>query len=201
MMKTELLLASNNEHKHQEFTRLFPHADIRTPREIGIEFAFEEDGETFLENAFGKAMTLFHAARRPVIADDSGLCVPALGGQPGVFSNRYGAGAGGLLLDAPRRNAYLLDRMEGLQDRAAFFVCCLVVVFEENRFLAAQETVDGLIAASPRGVNGFGYDPLFFLPGRGLTMAELSEEEKDLVSHRGKAARRIRALTEEQSWT
>jgi XTP/dITP diphosphohydrolase len=201
MMKTELLLASNNEHKHQEFLRLFPTAVVRTPRELGIAFAFEEDGETFLENAFGKAMTLFRAAKRPVIADDSGLCVPALGGQPGVLSNRYGAGAGGVLLDAPRRNAYLLDRMEGLQDRAAFFVCCLAFVFDENRFLVAQDTVEGLIAESPRGDNGFGYDPLFLLPDRGLTMAEISDEEKDLVSHRGRAARRIRALTEERSWT
>ena len=201
MTKPELLLASNNAHKHQEFLRLFPQAAVRIPRDIGVEFAFEEDGETFLENAFGKAMALFHAAKRPVIADDSGLCVPALGGQPGVFSSRYGAGADGVLLEAPRRNAYLLDRMEGMQDRAAYFVCCLVLVLEESRFLVVQETVEGEIAESPRGANGFGYDPLFLLPDRGLTMAELSEEEKDLVSHRGRAARRIRALAEEQSWT
>jgi XTP/dITP diphosphohydrolase len=200
-MKTELLLASNNAHKHQEFLRLFPQAAIQIPSEIGVSFAFEEDGETFLENAFGKAMALYRVAKRPVIADDSGLCVPALGGQPGVFSSRYGSSAGGVLLDAPRRNAYLLDRMEGLQARSAYFVCCLVIVFEESRFLAVQDTVDGEIAESPRGENGFGYDPLFLLPDRGLTMAELSEEEKDLVSHRGRAARRIRALAEESSWT
>ena len=85
MMETELLLASNNAHKHQEFIRLFAGTEILTPREIGVEFAFEEDGGTFLDNAFGKAMTLFHLAKRPVIADDSGLCVRALGGSRGCF--------------------------------------------------------------------------------------------------------------------
>ena len=201
MMYTELLLASNNAHKHQEFLRLFPGVRILVPGDLGIDFVFEEDGETFLGNAFGKATALFAAAKRPVIADDSGLCVRALGGQPGVLSSRYGSVAGGALLDAPRRNAYLLDRMEGIQDRDAYFVCCLVCVMEEDRFLAAQETVPGEIAESPRGDNGFGYDPLFFLPQRGKTMAELPDEEKDGISHRGRAARRIIAVLKEQPWT
>ena len=201
MMDTELLLASNNAHKHQEFLRLFPGVRILVPRELGIEFAFEEDGETFLENAFGKATALFAIAKRPVIADDSGLCVRALGGQPGVLSSRYGSVVGGALLEAPRRNAYLLDRMEGMQDRDAYFVCCLVCVMEESRFLAAQETVHGEIAEAPRGDNGFGYDPLFRLSQRGKTIAELSDEEKDCISHRGRAARRIIAALKEQPWT
>ena len=200
-MERDLLLASNNDHKHREFTRLFPGCTIRTPRDLGLPFAFAEDAETFLENAFGKAMTLYRGARRPVIADDSGLCVHALGGEPGVLSNRYGAGADGVPLAAPQRNAYLLDRMEGQADRAAYFVCCLVLVLGEDRFLVAQETVDGLIADAPRGANGFGYDPLFLLPARGLSMAELGNEEKDSVSHRGRAARRIRALSEDHQWT
>lgn len=106
-----------------------------------------------------------------------------------------------MLLDAPRRNAYLLDRMEGLQDRSAYFVCCLVIVVEEDRFLIVQETVDGQIVESPRGANGFGYDPLFLVPDRGKTIAELPDEEKDQISHRGRAARHIRALVEERSWT
>jgi XTP/dITP diphosphohydrolase len=201
MMYTELLLASNNAHKHQEFLRLFPGVRILLPRELGIEFSFEEDGETFLENAFGKATALFSIAKRPVIADDSGLCVRALGGQPGVLSSRYGSAAGGVLLDAPRRNAYLLDRMEGMQDRNAYFVCCLVCVLEEGRFLAAQETVHGEIADAPRGENGFGYDPLFLLHEKGKTIAELPDEEKDGISHRGRASRRIIAVLKEQPWT
>jgi XTP/dITP diphosphohydrolase len=192
-MEHEFLLASNNEHKRQEFVRLLPGARILTPAEVGIQFDFDEDGETFLANAFGKAMGLFHAAQRPVIADDSGLCVRALGGEPGIFSARYGSGAGGALLAAPQRNAYLLDRMEGLTDRAAWFVCCLVLVLDESRFVVAQETVHGAIAEAPRGENGFGYDPLFLVPGTEKTMAELADEEKDAVSHRGRAARRILA--------
>ena len=84
--------------------------------------------------------------------------------------------------------------MAGMTERAAYFVCCLVLVHGENRFLVAQETVDGVIADAPRGRNGFGYDPLFFFPARGQTMAELSDAEKDLVSHRGRAARRMIAL-------
>jgi XTP/dITP diphosphohydrolase len=193
MMETEFLLASNNAHKHQEFVRLFPGIRVLLPREVGIEFDFEEAGGTFFENAFGKAMALFHGVKRPVIGDDSGLCVRALGGEPGIFSSRYGSGAGGVVLDAPRRNAYLLDRMEGIQDRAAFFVCCLVLILEESRFVAVQETVHGSIAEGPRGENGFGYDPLFIVPGHEKTIAELPDRVKDEISHRGLAARRILA--------
>ena len=199
MMETEFLLASNNVHKHQEFVRLFPGIRILVPRELGLEFDFEETADTFLENAFGKAMALYHAAKRPVIGDDSGLCVHALGGEPGIFSSRYGSAAGGVVLDAPRRNAYLLDRMEGIQDRAAYFVCCLVLVFEESRFVAVQETVHGSIAEGPRGENGFGYDPLFIVPGHGKTIAELPDQVKDSISHRGLAARRILATLRGES--
>jgi XTP/dITP diphosphohydrolase len=191
MMETEFLLASNNAHKHQEFVRLFPGIRVLMPRELGIEFDFDETGDTFLENAYGKAMALFHNAKRPVMGDDSGLCVQALGGEPGIFSSRYGSGAGGVVLDAPRRNAYLLDRMEGIQDRAAYFVCCLVLVLDESRFVAVQETVHGRIAEGPRGENGFGYDPLFIVPGHEKTIAELPDQVKDSISHRGLAARRI----------
>ncbi len=193
-MVDELLLASNNEHKHREFVRLFPGVRISVPHELGIDFSFEEEADTFLANALGKARALFRAAGRPVIADDSGLCVDALDGAPGVLSNRFGAAPGSAPLAAPRRNALLLERLAGVARRAAHFVCCLVVVLEEERFLVAQETVHGVIAAAPRGSNGFGYDPLFELPGRGVTLAEVPDDDKDAVSHRGRAARRIRAL-------
>jgi XTP/dITP diphosphohydrolase len=192
-VERELILASNNVFKHAEFVRLFPNHTIRRPLDLGIDFVFPEDGESFLENAFGKAIALYHAAKRPIIADDSGLCVAALGGEPGVYSSRYGAGVDGALLDSSKRNAYLLDRMEGIEDRAAFFVCCMVLLVEESRFFIAQETVHGTVAESPRGDKGFGYDPLFLLPDRGMTIAELPDEEKDAISHRGRAARRILA--------
>jgi XTP/dITP diphosphohydrolase len=189
----DILLASNNTHKLQEFIRLFPGHRILGPRAMEIEFEFEENGKSFLENAFGKAMALFSQARTPIISDDSGLCVHALGGEPGVYSSRYGA-EGGRLLDTPRRNELLLSRLKGITDRRAYFVCCLVLVLDENRFFIAQETVEGIIAEAPRGVNGFGYDPLFHLPEKDATMAELPDEEKDSLSHRGRAARRILSL-------
>ena len=187
----ELLLASNNTHKHDEFARLFPGFTILLPKDLGIPFAFEEDGQSFLENALGKALALHRSAGRPVIADDSGLCVAALGGEPGIFSSRYGSTPEGGILEAPERNRYLLWRMQGVTDRKAFFVCCLVLVIEPTRFFVVQETVHGTITEAPRGANGFGYDPLFLLPERAKTIAELADPEKDLVSHRGRAARRM----------
>ena len=100
-----------------------------------------------------------------MLADDSGLCVRALGGEPGVTSNRFGAGPDGRILDTPKRNALLLQKLGGATDRAAYFVCCLVLVQDEARFIAVQETVHGIITDAPRGTNGFGYDPLFLVPG------------------------------------
>jgi len=191
---TELLLASNNEHKRREFTRLFPGVQILEPRDVGIGFEFPENGATFFANAHGKAEALFRLAGRPVIADDSGLCVDALGGEPGILSARYGSAPGAPPLEAPRRNRYLLERMSDIRERAAHFVCCLVVLLGADRFFAAQETVSGTITHEPRGINGFGYDPLFLLPALGRTMAEISDAQKDRLSHRGRAARRIREL-------
>jgi len=190
---TELLLASNNEHKHLEFTRLFPGVRILLPRDIGVAFDHPEDGATFLANALGKAGALHAITRRPVIGDDSGLCVAALGGAPGVHSARYGS-EGGVQLEAVDRNALLLSRLAGAVDRRAYFVCCLALVIDADRFVVVQETVSGEIAGRARGAHGFGYDPLFLLPDRGLTIAELGDDEKDLVSHRGRAARRLRAM-------
>jgi XTP/dITP diphosphohydrolase len=190
----EILLATNNDHKRAEFTRLFPGIRVIMPRDLDIDFEFEEDGKTFLANALGKAEALYALARRPVLADDSGLCVAALGGEPGIRSARYGAGSDGALLSAPRRNGLLLEKLIGASDRSAYFVCCCAVVLDDARFVTAQETVHGVIADAPRGDNGFGYDPVFLFPERGRTMAELGDAEKDDVSHRGRAARRILAL-------
>ncbi len=201
MMEPQLLLASNNEHKHREFVRLFPGAEVLRPRDLGLEFDYEESEESYLANALGKALALHRRSGRTVIADDSGLSVPALAGEPGIRSNRYGSKAGGKPLETPVRNAFLLERMKGVRDRAAFFVCCLALVMDENRYIIVQETVNGTIAQMPRGSNGFGYDPLFLFPDSGRTMAELSDEEKDRVSHRGRAARRIRALAAAEGGT
>ena len=205
----EILVATENTHKLKELSAIFAGHTLLTPHEKGIEYSFEETGETFLANAQGKAMALFEQARlkqarlkqarseqavTPVIADDSGLVVPALGGEPGVYSARYGSPEGGTKLDTPDRNRYLLDKMEGITNRRSFFVCCMVLVLSPERFFVAQETLPGRIISEPRGSYGFGYDPLFYLNEYGQTVAELPEAEKNKISHRGRAGVRLRAV-------
>jgi XTP/dITP diphosphohydrolase len=187
-----LTAATNNPHKLREFRRLFPDFRLRSPEQIGCAFSFEETGSTYLENALGKALHLYHLSEAPVLADDSGLEVAGLGGEPGIYSSRYGS------VDAKlsdfERNAYLLNRAASLRDRACFFVCCMAAVLGEKRFFVVQETFHGVLAAQPSGSGGFGYDPVVYLPELGKTVAELRDEEKDAISHRGKAARRLAAL-------
>jgi XTP/dITP diphosphohydrolase len=187
-----LTAATNNPHKMREFRRLFPDFRILSPEQIDWAFSFEETGTTYLENALGKALHLYHLVETPVLADDSGLEVVGLGGEPGIYSSRYGS-ADGKLSDF-ERNAYLLNRAASLSDRACFFVCCMVAVLGEKRFFVVQETFHGVLAAEPSGSGGFGYDPVVYLPERRKTVAELRDEEKDAISHRGKAARRLAAL-------
>ncbi|MDR2742679.1 MAG: non-canonical purine NTP pyrophosphatase [Treponema sp.] len=206
--------ASGNLHKKQEAAALFPGRDVKLPAEAGLAFDPEETGSTFLENALIKARTLYRQLadlRRagmpglegPVLADDSGICVDALGGRPGIFSARYagrdGAGLpGGKKPDAPERNALLLEELGDNPDRKARFVCAMVLLWDENRFLSVQETLEGELVrpGRDRGAGGFGYDPVFLLPDRGITVAELSEVEKNRISHRGKAAGIISKLLE-----
>jgi XTP/dITP diphosphohydrolase len=161
---------------------------------LGVDFRYEEAGATYLDNALGKALHLFAQVGRPVLADDSGLEVPALGGQPGIRSSRYGSQPGGPKLSDADRCRLLLAKADGLSDRSCFFVCCIALVLEQPRFFTAQEVCRGQLAREPRGSGGFGYDPVVFLPERGKTVAELADREKDRVSHRGRAARRLRAL-------
>jgi len=190
----EIVLATANRHKAEEFRRLFPADGIVIPADLGMDFDHRETGATYLDNALGKAMALFRRVARPVMADDSGLSVAALAGEPGVYSARFGSGPAGPKLDDADRNRHLLERMRSISDRRAFFVCCLVLVVEEHRLFVAQETVGGLIAHQPAGSGGFGYDPLFFLPDQGMTVAQIPDAEKDRVSHRGRAAARMVAL-------
>jgi len=189
-----LFVATNNTDKKIELQRIFSNYKIRLPEEAGITFRFQEIGASFLENAFGKAQALYKLIKRPVIADDSGLCVKALQGKPGVYSARFGAEKKNKLLSDSERNLYLLKLMHDKTSRAAFFVCCMVLILDENRFFIAEETLEGGITISPQGRGGFGYDPIFYLPERGLTVAELSPQQKDALSHRGKAAQAILAM-------
>ncbi len=211
-----ILLASANQHKVREFRSIFTGHRVLTPPELGLDFDYEETGDTFFANAFGKAETLFQlfqlhresAARESttasadlngdqlaVIADDSGICVDALDGGPGVYSARFGRNEGAR--SDEDRTRLLLQKMEGVEERGAHYVCCMVAVTGVDRFLCAQETWHGRIAhARSNGSGGFGYDPVFLLPERGVTVADISNEEKHAQSHRGKAARTLfRLLT------
>jgi XTP/dITP diphosphohydrolase len=194
MKITELLLATTNRHKKIEIADALPGVAISLPTEKGIALDVEETGATFLENALLKARAIFSLAHAPVLADDSGLCVTSLGGRPGVYSARFG-------FDLPRppandteRNAYLLSLLTRGERHEAFFVCAMVLLVSEYRFFAAQETVAGVIVHKPKGSSGFGYDPVFYVPEKGRTIAELSLEEKNSFSHRGRAVSRIRSL-------
>jgi len=186
-MLKEIVLATGNQHKKKEIENILPGICFRLPEEYGIEFDIPEDGSTFFENACAKARFLFDRLKKPVIADDSGLCVSALDGAPGIYSARYGSAPGEIKLSAEERNEYLLSKLKGVNDRRAAFVCCMVLITDEHRVFSAQETAEGIIVDNPAGSGGFGYDPVFYMPSLKKTMAELTEEEKNRVSHRGRA--------------
>ncbi|MEL3906447.1 MAG: RdgB/HAM1 family non-canonical purine NTP pyrophosphatase [Treponema sp.] len=184
----KIYLASGNRHKKEEFAAILPGYDIRIPADEGIVFDPEETGASFLENALLKARALYRCVRAPVIADDSGLCVDALDGKPGIYSARYGT-ENGIALTAAEKNRLILTQMHGIRNRTCRFVCCIAVVLEHDRFFTVQETFEGLIAESGSGEGGFGYDPIVYIPALGKTVAELTAAEKNRWSHRGKAGR------------
>ena len=182
-------MASTNAGKMREFRRVLPEVQVLTPHDRGLTFRYEERGATFIDNALGKARHLFAKTGVATVADDSGLVVPALDGAPGVRSARYGGD-----ITQQRRNLLLLDALAGASDRSARFVCCLAVVLAEHRLLVVQETVEGSVISAPRGAGGFGYDPIFRPRGAGETFAEMDDDAKDAISHRGRALRRMRRV-------
>lgn len=187
----KIALATQNLHKHREFSQMFPDITFLLPDDhLGVAFHHEETGSTYLENALGKARALYELTGVPSLADDSGLAVKALEGAPGIMSARYGGDS----LSDRQRCSLLLSHLEGETDRRAWFVCCLVLVLDPLRHISVQETSEGEILLEPRGTQGFGYDPVFYVPSFGRSMAELTPEEKHQVSHRGRAARLLRPL-------
>lgn len=193
----KLYLASSNPEKLKEYRLLAENAapsssisvELGLLREFGSLPAFEENAPTFAENAAGKALHYSRLDEELVFADDSGLVVPALGGTPGVHSARY-AGA-----DATnsQRIEKLLGEILGKagSERSAHFVCAIALARKGRALAVVTDRVDGEILESPRGVAGFGYDPVFYFPALKKTFAELSPEEKNLHSHRGKAFRKL----------
>ncbi len=185
----ELLVATFNSHKIAELRPMFPGHRLLSPADIGIEeFDIVEDGDSYISNALIKARTLYSLRGLPTLADDSGLSVDALDGGPGIHSSRYGAHEAGRMLTAAEKNALLVEGMKGVSNRACAFFCCLVLYYGQDRYLAVQETCPGLLLDAPRGSGGFGYDPLVYLPEFSRSVAELSPEEKNRVSHRGRAS-------------
>lgn len=190
-----LVIASNNPGKIREIAALLePLAIEVVPQaELGIAEA-DEPHETFLENALAKARHASRACRLPALADDSGLCVPALGGEPGVHSAYYAGRDGSREERDARNNEKLLQSLKS--DRRAYYACVMVLtrVASDPLPLIAEGLWHGEIARAPRGANGFGYDPLFFLQDYGKTAAELDPAEKNRISHRGQALARLLEL-------
>nr|WP_325231016.1 XTP/dITP diphosphatase [uncultured Oscillibacter sp.] len=184
-MAEKFVLATHNPGKLAEMKAILSSlgVEVVSPAEAGVEVDVEETGTTFAENAMLKARAICAAAGLPAIADDSGLCVDALNGGPGVYSARYG-GEG---LDDAGRRRLLLQNLRGQTTRAAHFTCAVACAFPNGDTLEAEGRCDGAIAFAPLGEGGFGYDPVFLIPEKGKTFGQIGPEEKSKISHRGKA--------------
>ena len=197
-----IIFATGNQGKMREIRQILEgmkihgeDVEILSMKEAGIDVDIVEDGETFVDNAVIKAKAV--AQRAPesiVLSDDSGLEIDYLGGEPGIYSARY------LGEDTPYsvKNADLLKRLEGVADeeRTARFVCAIAAVFPDGSVLTERATIEGRIGYAEKGEHGFGYDPIFLVPELSRTTAELSEDDKNKISHRGKALRAIRKSME-----
>ena len=183
----KLLAATGNKHKLEEFRRILSPLGINviSLNDIGLDANVEETGKTFLENAEIKAMALYKLTGIPTFADDSGLCIDALGGRPGVYSARYG----GESLPHGEKIGLILKEMESIPDerRGARFTAAIFCVLGDDSAIACEGNCEGRIGYEPRGGGGFGYDPIFMVGER--SFAELSGKEKDEISHRGRALR------------
>ena len=188
------VIASHNKKKIEELERILSPLGIyaKNPEQLGKEsIDVEETGTTFEENAILKAKAICELTGMPAIADDSGLCVAALNGAPGVYSARY---AGENATDADKIQKLLNELVKtGSSDRSAYFECVICCYFPNGETLLAHGRCDGTIGYAPRGTNGFGYDPIFFVEGN-KTFAELSDMQKDVISHRGRALKELSVM-------
>jgi len=188
----QLLIATNNRGKVREYRDILGDLQLELvfPADIGIDLEVEETGATYEENARLKAESFAEASGLVTLADDSGLEVDALGGAPGVHSRRYAQGS-----DADRYR-FLLEQLQGIpaEKRTARFRCVIVIATPAEETHSCEGICPGIIISAPRGKGGFGYDPVFYLPELGLTMAELAPEEKNRLSHRGRAGQAARLV-------
>lgn len=184
-----IVLATGNKGKIREFERAFSHMNITCVpvKEVATVPEPEETGTTFMENAILKAKYYSEKIGLPCLADDSGLTVDALEGEPGVYSARY-AGSHG---DDEANNQKLIRELQGKANRTAHYVCALALVYPDGSSLTSEASCDGEIQDTPIGTNGFGYDSYFYVPQFGKTMAELDIDTKESISHRGKALQQL----------
>lgn len=197
-MSNGILFATGNENKMKEIRMILADLGmpIRSMKEAGIDIDIVEDGSTFEENAIIKATEIAKLTGDIVLADDSGLEIDYLNKEPGIYSARYA----GVDTSYDIKNQMLLDRLEGVADekRTARFVCVIACVFPDGTVETARGTIEGIIGHEISGENGFGYDPIFYLPEYECTTAELEPEKKNELSHRGKALRAMRAIIEKK---
>ena len=196
-MEKRIIFATGNQDKMREIRMIL--SDIGIPilsmKEAGITADIVEDRTTFKENAIIKAKTIMELTGDMALADDSGLEIDYLNREPGIFSARYM----GEDTSYDIKNRSLIDRLEGVpeEQRTARFVCCIACALPDGRILTSRGTMEGHIGYEIKGSNGFGYDPIFYLPEFGCTSAQLTPEQKNEVSHRGKALREMRRMLEE----
>lgn len=212
----KIYLATNNQHKKKEMCELLPEHTVLTPADEGINFNPDETGSTFYENSLIKAKALYEIVKSPVIADDSGICVDALGGAPGIYSSRY-AGPDfmqgkpdGSKISQEEQNILLINQLndalknENLPsasylhgERSCHYTCAMVLYCGYDRLFVAQETFEGILIKDineQAGNGGFGYDPIVFLPEYQKTVAQISADEKNAISHRGKAVKALKLI-------
>lgn len=188
----KFIIGTNNAHKVEEIRAILPEIEWVTPEDLGIEAEIDETGKTFAENALLKAKAFAALAGIPAVADDSGLETDALDGRPGVYSHRFCPWAGA---DDRDRRRYLIERLSAFPRpwKGRFVSCAAFYDPVADRTETVLGTVEGEISDADRGENGFGYDAIFYVPSLGKTMAEMSEAEKNAISHRGASFRALRA--------
>ena len=181
----KLIIASNNAHKIYEIKKILSGKfdEIVSLREAGIDHETVEDGLTFMENARKKAREIAEISGECALADDSGICVNALDGAPGIYSARFSGEHG----NDEANNRLLLEKLEGASDRGAHYTCAMALVYPDGRAVEAEGYMYGEITGNPRGERGFGYDPLFVPTGESRTVAEMTDDEKNAISHRARA--------------
>lgn len=192
----KLIIASNNAHKLEEIKAILSDFfdEIVSMREAGIEHETVEDGETFMDNAVKKAREIAEISGCCAIADDSGICVDALDGAPGIYSARFSGVHG----DDEANNDLLLQKLQGRSDRGAHYTCAIALARPDGSIVRAEGYLYGEIGHERIGTNGFGYDPLFYLPRYGKTTAQLEPAEKNRISHRAEALHKLVELLKEQ---